>query len=309
MNFSKRKLDPYFISLVQDCCLKSYHRKAKFAQFICYHSPERFNILPYTGVNTKREYLSDIFMNLVSRTDTTGHSFIYELAKSLVAMKSFPDLAGWEDSKIKIESAHKACELLRNEFRKLSELDKDEKEIVLRRKRAREQKEKQQYNVQAFEDIKIKLTELLRGLGSQKSGYGFEDWFYKLADYYEIENRRPYRDANGRQIDGSLTIEGITYLVEAKFTQKEIGSQDVDIFFNKIKSKADNTMGIMVSISGFNSNAVRTASCDRTTIILMDHSHVFNLIIPQLMTLREVIQRIARNAAQTGTSYLSAQDF
>lgn len=309
MNFSKRKLGPYFISLAEDSCLKSFHRKDALAKFINQHFPSRFQVQPYTGLTTKREYLSSLFLELTSRSDTSGHAFIYEIAKSLVAMKSFPDLVGWEDSEIKINAAKQAHDLLAVEYKKLSDVSKDEQEIARRKKESEKIREKQRSRTDTFQELTTRLTTLTASLGTQDAGYKFEDWFYDLAVYNEIECRRPYKDANGRQIDGSITIDGVTYLVETKFTSKAIGSQDVDIFFNKIKSKADNTMGIMISISGFNDNAIRTASCDRTTIILMDHSHLFNLIIPQVMSFKEAVQRIARNAAQTGNSFLGADNF
>jgi hypothetical protein len=66
-----------------------------------------------------------------------------------------------------------------------------------------------------------KLKDRLDGLGAQfgtqKGGYDFQDWFYDLMDYFDIDNRRPYVAAR-RQIDGSVTIDGTTYLVELKFT-------------------------------------------------------------------------------------------
>ena len=66
--------------------------------------------------------------------------------------------------------------------------------------------------------------------------------------FSEIPNRKPYVHG-GRQIDGSLTLSGTTYLVELKFTAEQAGVGNIDTFFKKVSSKADNTMGIMVSIS------------------------------------------------------------
>jgi hypothetical protein len=62
-------------------------------------------------------------------------------------------------------------------------------------------------------------------------------------------NSRPYTH-EGRQIDGSLTHAGTTYLVELKFTAEQAGATDIDSFLKKVNDKADNTMGIMISISG-----------------------------------------------------------
>ena len=65
-----------------------------------------------------------------------------------------------------------------------------------------------------------RLTELSTRLGTQQAGYDFQPWFYDLMDYFEIESRRPYVIV-GRQIDGSVTVDGTTYLVELKFTREQ----------------------------------------------------------------------------------------
>lgn len=84
--------------------------------------------------------------------------------------------------------------------------------------------------------------------GTQEGGYAFEKWFYELINYFEISARPPYK-TGGRQIDGSLTLDGTTYLIETKFTNDQSGAPDIDIFMSKIVKKADNTMGIFVSMA------------------------------------------------------------
>ena len=136
----------------------------------------------------------------------------------------------------------------------------------------------------------------------------FERWFYDLAIYFELDSRPGYT-ADGRQIDGAITIEGTTFLLETKFTKDPVGSPEIDTFMAKIESKADNTMGFFVSISGFNDGAKRAASKQRTPMLLLDHSHIFNLILRGMMTLTQVVARIKRHASQTGYSYLGAAEF
>ena len=162
---------------------------------------------------------------------------------------------------------------------------------------------------QSLEKLKTSLTEITPQLGTQPGGYAFERWFYDLAIYFELEARPGYK-ANGRQIDGALTIEGTTFLVETKFTGTPIGSPDIDTFMAKIESKSDNTMGIFVSMSGFNDGAIHAASKRRTPYVaFLDHNHIFGLILSSMMTLPQVVSRIKRHASQTGSSYLGASDF
>jgi hypothetical protein len=47
-----------------------------------------------------------------------------------------------------------------------------------------------------------------------------------LMCFCDVEHRRPYV-AGGRQIDGSITLDGTTYLVELKFTTKKLGKNNL----------------------------------------------------------------------------------
>jgi hypothetical protein len=142
---------------------------------------------------------------------------------------------------------------------------------------------------------------------TQAAGYEFETWFFDLVDYFEVTNRRPYK-VKGRQIDGSVTVEGTTYLVELKFTASQAGATDVDVFRSKVLSKADNTMGVMVSISGYSGVAVTEASREQTPLLLLDHAHIY-MLLTGVMRFNELVDRVRRHSSQTGDSYLRSGDF
>jgi hypothetical protein len=75
------------------------------------------------------------------------------------------------------------------------------------------------------------------GLGpttAAEGGYDFQDWFY----------------------DGSLTLDGTTHLNELKFAVAQADATDIDSLRAKVDDKADNTMGIMISMSGYSSVAI-----------------------------------------------------
>lgn len=305
----KQKLAPHFIALTQDACLKAFWRKEALQIFLRQHKISESHLASLAS-ETKRAYLARMFKALLDRKDTVGHALILDMARSLAEIKHFPDLENWEDSKDKIAAAQESVARLRTEVDKLNRNVREEKEARDRRQRAAEERQRQVASQQTLQSLTNKLTALIPKQGTQAGGYAFEEWFFKLVAYAEMTAHPPsYKDLNGRQIDGSVTLDGTTYLVEAKFTAEATGSQDIDIFLSKIARKADNTMGIMVSMAGFNENAIKNASRDRTPLLLMDYSHIFNVILPGIMTLPEVIQRIGRHASQTGESYLSVTDF
>jgi hypothetical protein len=105
-----------------------------------------------------------------------------------------------------------------------------------------------------------------------------------------------------------LTVDGTTYLVELRFTGDQVGSPDVGDFHKKVVSKADNTMGIMVSISGFSSVAISEASGPSTPLLLMDHRHIY-FVLGGTITLGELVARIRRHSSQTGEAFLPPELF
>ena len=304
----RKKLAPHLIQLTQDACLKAFWRKKALRLFLKQHHISDKKLATWHQDESKREFLDRLFEDLLNLKDNKGHAVILEMARSLAEMRHFPDLENWEDSAEKISAAHKAVARLRSEVDKLNQQMRDEQEIERRRKAAREEREKVINAQQILEKLAQQLNSLTSKQGTQEGGYAFEKWFYDLVNFFEITARPPYK-ADGRQIDGSLTLDGTTFLIETKFTNEQSGAPDIDVFMSKIVKKADNTMGIFVSMSGFSSVAIKEASRDRTPMLLMDYAHIYNLILAGIMTLPDVIRRIKRHASQTGQAYLAVEDF
>ncbi len=257
---------------------------------------------------SKRDFLYRIFEKLVRLKDGKGHAVILEMARSLAEMKHFPDLENREDSTEKISAARKAVTRLKSEIDKLNQQVRDDKEIQRLKKAAQEEQQKTINARQTLEKLGQKLNELISKQGTQEGGYAFEKWFYKFVTYSEIPARPSYK-TDGRQVDGSLTLDGTTFLIETKFTNDKSGAPDIDIFMSRIETKADNTMGIFVSMAGFSDVAIKGASKNRTPMLLMDHSHIYDLILAEIISLPDVIRRIKRHASQTGQAYLAVRDF
>lgn len=297
------RLPSHFVDLVQDVLLKSFWRKPTLRNFLLRHKVKESFLATWAPEETKREFLIRLIPKL--ETTDTGQYVIKQMAVSLAEQIKFPDLEGWEDSDQKIKAAKEAVAALRTylESEKRKAESAKEKEAI--RARSREKQQEEVARRQTLETLSTRLAELYKKAGTSEGGYAFQDWFYDLVDYYEVVSRRPYMAA-GRQIDGSITVEGTTYLVELKFTNEQTGAPDVDTFLAKINDKADNTMGVMVSMAGYSSVAVQQASGRRTPIILMDYGHVMALL-QGTWTLPEIVARLRRHVSQTGEAYLQIQ--
>jgi hypothetical protein len=298
-------LAPHYLELVADAALKSYWRHQALWRFLhrCGIS-ERF-LATWRKPESKREFLTRLFPKLES-TDA-GLRLINRMADALVQQTSFPDLEGWEDAQLKKDTARQAVSALREYMNKQHQHDQDERDRELVRKRARELQEESRKREATLQKFTDRLTDLSKALGTQQAGYDFQDWFYDFVDFFEVVSRRPYV-TSGRQIDGSITLDGTTYLVETKFTSGQAGAPDIDTFHKKVTSKADNTMGIVVSISGYSSVAISEASGPKTPLLLLDHSHIY-MLLNGTITLEELVSRVRRHSSQTGEAYLATKDF
>jgi len=299
------KITPHLNDLVYEAALKSYWRKKSLKKFLREsHISENF-LATWDGDESKREFLDRVFEKL--QKSDKGKRLIGTMAMSLADQSTFPDLRNWEDSNLKIQDAAKAVKDLKSYIKRQNEEIKSERDIKEAKDRARDEKQKIQRNKTDLTKLQKRLEELHTSIGTQKGGYDFQDWFYDLLDYFEITNKRPYV-TNGRQIDGSFTHEGTTYLVELKFTGSQSDATDIDSIYKKVTSKADNTMGVMVSISGYSSVAIKEASGDKTPLLLLDHSHIF-YTLNGVMKFQQIIERVRRHASQTAESYLPINDF
>lgn len=298
-------LPPHFVDLVNDALLKSFWTKKALRNFLRRsHIAESF-LAQLSPEETKREWLDRLFP-LLERAER-GPALIQQMARSLVDQNSFPDLETWEDSAEKICAAQASVKALTEYLDRKDEEKEEEKAAVVRRTKAEDERQKVLRSQQNLAQLKDRLDGSFGEIGTQRGGYAFQDWFYDLMDFFEVENRRPYV-VDGRQIDGSITIDGTTYLVELKFTASQADAPDIDSLLKKVNDKADNTMGVMVSISGYSSVAIKEASFSKSPLLLIDHGHLY-MVLGGIMFFPDAVRRIRRHSSQEGKAYLPTHEF
>ncbi len=300
----KTRLTPHFVDLLFEATLKSFWRKASLRRFLREIGVSE-SFLTSSQEESKRETLERLFEKL--NKHTSQEAVFAKMARALTEQKAFPDLEGWEDSKEKIADAKQSVKNLASYVKEQEKQLDDERKRKEAREHHLELQQRTRIRQNSLEDLSSRLTTLFTELGTQAGGYRFQEWFYDFLGFYEVPCRRPYT-TDGRQIDGSVTLTGTTYLVELKFTAVQVGSPDIDTFVRKVTTKADNTMGVFVSMSGFNPGAIREASKDRTPIILLDHQHVYYLL-SGVMSFPEIVERVRRHASQTGSAHLGIPEF
>lgn len=294
------KLPSHFVELVQDALLKSYWRRKAFRNVLRRNGVAEAFLDGWAEDESKRQLL-DRLIPALERVER-GHIVIKQLAVHLADQTAFPDLTGWPDEKEKVASAKSAVSALKTYIdRERSMAEIEAARVAIREEAARQRAEKVASQLDLAK-LQRHLSELLPQVGTQAGGYAFEKWFYDFVKFFDVDHRLPYK-ADERQIDGSVTIDGTTYLVELKFTTNQTGIGDIDSFMAKVNNKADNTMGLFVSMAGYSSVAISQASKPRTPLLLLDSGHVF-LALQGLWEFPELVSRVRQHASQTSEAYL-----
>jgi FtsZ-binding cell division protein ZapB len=305
----KKVININTVELTRDALYKAFWTKKALKRFLAKQGITEIQLLPlFTDGNTKSQYINNyLFARLVK--DDIGLGIIEKMAMDLASFTAFPDLSICDDVKERTSSAIEAVKLLKRDVDKLIKERNEEISSAERQKLAKELEAEISKGKNNFKELKNRLNELIKDLGKQQAGYDFEDWIYDLCSYSDIQTKRPYKEPDGRQIDGSVTLEGFTFLLESKFTIEPIGVDAIDSFRVKVEKMSDNTMGIMISMSGFTDGAKKGASGKKTPLLLLDGYHLYNLILTERMNLIDCIGKIKRHASHTADAYLSVQDF
>ncbi|MGD9643202.1 MAG: restriction endonuclease [Elusimicrobiales bacterium] len=163
-------------------------------------------------------------------------------------------------------------------------------------------------------ELKEELRKKLLGLSAlspQERGYAFEKFLQEVFSAFKMSPRAPFR-ITGEQIDGSLELDGETYLIEAKWQNALVDSKELYAFYGKIDGKAAWSRGLFISYSGFSKESLDAFSKGkRPNFITLDGQDLNFVLTVEggvSIDLPECIRKKVRYAAETGIVNLSAYD-
>ncbi len=299
------RLSPNAISLIQEALLASFWFKRSLKAFLRRMHIRESVLGRLDAETTKREFIDWLFSKLENRGKS--ERLLELMANELAKQEAFPDLLNLEDSKVKQKQAVTAVANLRQYLERERRGRDDKRESRRRREEADKRRLATISYTATLTKLRSSLDALATELGQAKAGYRFQDWFGHLAELFEVPYKKPYRTKH-REVDGSVTIDGMTYLLSLKFTNSQSAPTDVSDLRDRVNRVADFTMGIMVSMSGFTKNAVQTASGPGTNLLLFDATHLY-LVLSGAITLEDLVVRARRHASRTGEAYLAVDRF
>ena len=153
-------------------------------------------------------------------------------------------------------------------------------------------------------ELKSKLMEVSQ-LEPQARGYAFEKFLKDLFDANGLSARASFRLV-GEQIDGSFELAAETYLLEAKWTNPQIGATDLRSFNGKVEEKAAWSRGLFVSYSGFTPDGLAAFGRGKR-VVCMDGFDLYEMLDKNL-SFADVMAKKIRHAAESGNPFVRVRD-
>jgi hypothetical protein len=104
-------LPPHYLELVADAALKSYWRHQALWRFLRRCGISEAFLATWVKPESKRDFLNRLFPKL--ELNDAGVRLINRMADALTQQTAFPDLEGWEDSRLKKQAAKESVAALR----------------------------------------------------------------------------------------------------------------------------------------------------------------------------------------------------
>jgi Restriction endonuclease len=251
----------------------------------------------------KRRVADEFVQRLVGDQDR-HRDLLLRLMVDVAAVNEFPKLLNAEDSEIKTAEAERAVSTLRGFI-------KPYEEELLERERAKErikevQAEAREHRHMAdkLAELKARYEELVVMDDAQERGRRLEPLLRDLFLLFDLDPKAAFT-LRGEQIDGSFSLGETHFLLEAKWTRDPSERRELDAFKGTIQNKIENTLGLFVSINGFQETAVELHSGHGSQMLLMTGADLY-LVLDARVDLVELLKRKYRHASQTGEILLDA---
>lgn len=155
----------------------------------------------------------------------------------------------------------------------------------------------------ALAALLARFLELHQWSDRQAAGRELEALLKAVFTEFDLQPRGSFV-VPGEQIDGSIVLDGSSYLVEAKWEATPIGLSHLLVFREKVAAKSAFTRGVFVSINGYERGAISGITAGKQPNFLMiDGAHLFAVLRGD-QNLTSLLRALLRELADTGRPYV-----
>jgi hypothetical protein len=300
LEFSHKTLNTLYEAVVCFCWYKKQLR-----QFLttC-EVPNSFISKIDWNHKTKRDIVNDVFQEIkIHNNDTIRIGCFRRMANQLLKLNDNDierNFIAVDDSFKRIKEAKYSISNLKSHIK---EQEEENKKNISTNERFNELEIKKTFNNE-LNRLKQEYCDLFKTYEHQKRGYSLESILNQLFLLFELHSKSSFK-IKGEQIDGSFSLDGTEYLLEAKWHNMPANNSDIYPFMQKVDGKLDNTLGFMISINGFTQDAIEALERGKRLNIILSDGNDLMQILEERISLPELIGAKKRHASRTGNSFCS----
>jgi len=246
--------------------------------------------------NNKRQIVADIASVLVA--DQERHlGDLRLIIREVSEMKDFSHLERLDDGKAKAKEAMATVQVLRELVTDHDTIVRAQEQAEKRKQEARAVASAQRAIAEGLERLRVEFVALVKESDHHKRGFALEKLMYKLFRLFDLDPKASFR-ITGEQIDGAFSLQGADYLFEAKWAGRS-SAKEMDVFASKVQRKLDNTLGLLLSMDGFEDEGVAAHSRQRPVLLLMTGADLM-AVVDARIDFEQLLVRKRRFASQTG---------
>ncbi|MBI4718446.1 MAG: hypothetical protein HY763_11615 [Planctomycetes bacterium] len=149
-------------------------------------------------------------------------------------------------------------------------------------------------------DLKREFERLDRLDDRQRAGREFESLVGELLALEALAPSGSFR-VPGEQMDNSFVLDGVTYLVEAKWEIEPLPQAELLVFKGKIEGKSPFTRGVFIAVNGISEAAAEAMRSGKTTpFFVLERAHL-EAVLANQVGLIEQLRDARRSLDQTGS--------
>lgn len=294
-----KKISANALMSLKNALSKIYWYKRDLRSFMSYSIKNNaiVSTVDWEG-NSKFEVVSELVDRMERRPDIYFDDLI-ELIHSVCDFSDYSHFSRLPDGAQKRAEAREAVNALQRSCGDFFEQEKEKQQAEERKKVFEEHRRHTLDYNKKIDEFKDSFYQILKEENSQKRGYLLEKFLGDLFAFFDLSPRSSFK-IQGEQIDGAFTHDNTDYLIEAKWQKNLVEKQDIDIFEAKVSRKLKTTLGLFISVNGFNLSATSITGSGKS-IILMDGQDLMQ-VLENRISLTDLILLKRRHAAETGES-------
>jgi hypothetical protein len=296
-----RVIAPAALMALQRALTNIYWYKPDLRSFL-HHTIDAPDVLARLNWDDYKRNVIRSLVTFMARDQRRYQDHLLKLMTEVCRMEDFSHLRHLDGGEAKADQAEKAVAALRALVTPHDELLAEQRAAEERRRRTYEQSLKDQAVRRDLENLMRRYSAMLKPGDEQQRGYELEHVLNELFQLFDLDPKEAFK-VKGEQIDGAFTFENTDYLLEARWRAAAADTAALDGFKGKITRKLDNTLGLFLSINGFQRNAVDLHSTIRPVMILMDGSDLW-AVLEGRVDLLQLLLRKRRHAALKGEIFL-----